>query len=58
VTRACIHLNLLNLAIWQIDEKSEKGVFRGGYQKAGTAGFTPHTMIGASSLAVDKIAGM
>lgn len=38
--------------------KSEKGVFRRGDQKAGTAGFTPHTMIDAAGLAVDEIAGI
>ena len=45
-------------ASWQIDQKSEKGVFRRGHQKAGTAGFTPHTMIDAARLAVDEIAGI
>jgi len=41
-----------------IEQKSEKGVFRRGHQKAGTAGFTPHTMIDAARLAVDEIAGI
>jgi hypothetical protein len=48
----------LALASWQIDQKSEKGVFRRGHQKAGTAGFTPHTMIDAARLGVDEIAGI
>ena len=39
----------------QTEQKSEKGVFCRGYQKAGTAGFTPHTMIDAPRLAVDEI---
>jgi hypothetical protein len=39
----------------KIDLKSEKGVFRRGHQKAGTAGFTPHTKIDTSRLAVDEI---
>src|SRR5258708_2024453 len=42
----------------QIDRKSEEGVFRRGHQKAGTAGFTPHTMIDGVRLAVDEIAGI
>jgi hypothetical protein len=45
-------------ANWQIDQKSEKGVFRRGHQKTGAAGFTPHTMIDAAGLAVDEIAGI
>jgi hypothetical protein len=45
-------------ASWQIDQKSEKGVFRRRHQKAGTAGFTPHTMIDAARLGVDEIAGI
>jgi hypothetical protein len=39
-----------------INRKSEKGVFRRGHQKAGTAGFTPHTIIDAARLAVDEVA--
>jgi hypothetical protein len=46
------------LATWQIDQKSEKGVFRRGYQKASTAGFTPHTMIDAAGFGVDEVAGI
>src|SRR4051812_41149217 len=38
--------------------ESEKGVFRRGHQKTGTAGFTPHTMIDAARLGVDEIAGI
>jgi hypothetical protein len=45
-------------ASWQIDQKSEKGVFKRGHQKAGTAGFTPHTLVDAARLAVDEIAGI
>jgi hypothetical protein len=48
----------LALASWQLDQKSEKGVFRRGHQKAGTAGFTPHTMIDAAGLAMNEIAGI
>jgi hypothetical protein len=48
----------LALASWQIDPKSEKSVFRRGYQKAGAAGFTPHTMIDAARFGVDEIAGI
>jgi hypothetical protein len=51
-------LFFLALATWQIDQKSEKGVFRRGYQKARTAGFTPYTMIDAARLGVDEIAGI
>ena len=40
------------------DRKLEEGVFRRGEQKAGTAGFTPHTMINAPRLVVDEIAGI
>jgi len=42
----------------KIDSKSEKGVFRRGHQKAGTAGFTPDTLIDTSRLAVDEITGI
>src|SRR5437868_13603560 len=42
----------------RVDRKSGKGIFRRGQQKAGTAGFTPHTMIDAACLAVDEIAGI
>ena len=45
-------------ASWQIDQKSEKGVFCRGHQKAGTAGFTPHTMIDAARFGMDEIAGI
>src|SRR3954452_6595730 len=45
-------------ASWQIDQKSKKGVLRRGHQKAGTAGFTPYTMILGARLAVDEIAGV
>ena len=45
-------------ASWQIDQKSEKGVFRRGHQKTGAAGFTPHTMIDAARFGVDEIAGI
>ena len=42
----------------RIDQQSEKGVFRRSHEKAGTAGFTPHTMIDAARLGVDEIPGM
>lgn len=42
--------------IWM--RKSEKGVFGQGHQKAGTAGFAPHTMVNAPRLGVDEISGM
>src|SRR3954470_4820242 len=38
--------------------ESGKDVCRRGHQKAGTAGFTPHTMILGAGLAVDEIAGV
>jgi hypothetical protein len=41
-----------------IDQKLEKGIFRRGHQKAGTAGFTPHTTIDAAHLTVNEIAGI
>jgi len=40
------------------DQKSEKGVASRGHQKAGTAGFTAHTVIDAARLTVDEIAGI
>ena len=40
------------------DQKSKKRVFRRGLQKAGTARFTPHTMIDATRLRVNEIAGI
>ena len=42
----------------KLTQKSEKGVFRRGHQKAGTAGFTPHTMIDTARLGMDEITGI